>query len=167
MVMLEKFARFNERLSSWIEWIGFAAIFLMVALTCVDVIGAKLFRTPVFGALDVMGIAQLIAISFAASMAHVLGRHVQVEFFVMLLPKRLQTAIDIFINILGFILFVLITWRVFAYAYHLQTGGEESMTARIPLAPFAYAAAVAFIPVCLVFLQQFLSSIVRVTKNES
>jgi len=165
--MLDKFARFNERLSGWIEWVGFAAIFLMVALTCVDVIGAKLFRTPVFGALDVMGIAQLIAISFAAAMALILGRHVQVEFFVMFLPKRVQAGVDIFVNFLGLALFVLIVWRLFAFAYHLQLGGEESMTARIPLAPFTYAAAAAFIPLCLIFLQQFLSSIVRVIKNES
>ena len=164
--MLERFARFNERLSAWIEWIGFAAIFLMVVLTCVDVIGAKVFRAPVFGALDVMGIAQLIAISFATAMALVLGRHVQVEFFVMLLPKRLQSAIDVVVNFLGLVLFVLIVWRLFSYAYHLQTGGEESMTARIPLAPFTYAAAASFIPVCLVFLQQFLSSIAKVIKNE-
>lgn len=164
--MLEKFARFNQRLSGWIEWVGFVAIFLMVVLTCVDVIGAKVFRVPVFGALDVMGIAQLIAISFATAMALVLGKHVQVEFFVILLPRRLQAAVDIFVNFLGLVLFVLIVWRIFAYALHLQLGGEESMTARIPLAPFTYAAAVSFIPVCLVFLQQFLSSIVRVIKNE-
>jgi TRAP-type C4-dicarboxylate transport system permease small subunit len=165
--VLEKFEKFNRRLSGWIEWIGFLAIFLMVALTCVDVFGAKVFRTPVFGALDVMGIAQLIAISFAVAMALILGRHVQVEFFVMLLPKRVQAAVDIIINFLGLFLFVLIVWRLFAYAYHLQLGGEESMTARIPLAPFTYAAAAAFIPVCLVFLQQFLSSVVRVIHNES
>lgn len=165
--MLDKFEKFNRRLSGWIEWIGFIAIFLMVALTCVDVIGAKVFRTPVFGALDVMGIAQLIAISFAVSMGLILGRHVQVEFFVMLLPKRVQAGVDLFVNFLGLILFVLIVWRLFAFAHHLQLGGEESMTARIPLAPFTYAAAAAFIPVCLVFVQKFLSSLVRVIKNES
>ena len=75
--MLDKFEKFNRRISAWIEWVGFAAICLMVALTCVDVIGAKIFRTPVFGALDVMMIAQLLAISFAGSMALILGRHVQ------------------------------------------------------------------------------------------
>lgn len=164
--MLEKFARFNERLSGWIEWVGFFALFLMMALTCVNVVGGKIFRAPVYGALDVMGIAQLVGMAFATAMALVLGRHVQVEFFVMLLPKRLQAAIDIVINFLGLALFVFIVWRFFAYAYSLQTGGQESMTARIPLAPFTYAAAAAFIPVCLVFLQQFLSSIVKVIRNE-
>jgi hypothetical protein len=41
------------------------------------------------------------------------------------------------------------------------------MTARIPLFPFAYASAIAIIPVCLIFLQNLLNSILRITKNES
>ena len=165
--MLEKFERFNRRLSGWIEWIGFGAIFLMVVLTCVDVIGAKVFRMPVFGALDVMMLAQLIAISFAGAMALILGRHVQVEFFVLILPKRFQAFLDCIIQFLCLAFFIIIVWRLFLHGYHLQLGGEESMTARIPLAPFTYAAAVAFIPMCLVFLQQLLSAISRVAKNES
>ena len=62
--MLEKFKNFNERLSDWAGWVAFVAVFLMVGLTCVDVVGAKLFRSPVFGSLDVMMLAQLIAVSF-------------------------------------------------------------------------------------------------------
>ena len=151
--------------SGWFEWIGFGAIFLMVAITCVDVVGAKLFRTPVFGTLDVMMLAQLIAISFAVSMALILGRHIQVEFFMALIPKRVQAVIDCIIHFLGLALFILIVWRLFLYGYHLKIGGEESMTARIALYPFVYAAAVACIPVCLVLLQRLLSSILRVVRN--
>jgi len=163
--MLEKFEKFNRMVSGWFEWIGFGAIFLMVALTCVDVVGAKLFLTPVFGALDVMALAQLIAISFAVSMALILGRHIQVEFIMALFPKRVQAVIDCIIHFLGLALFILIVWRLFVYGYHMKIGGEESMTARIALYPFVYAAAVACIPVCLVFLQRLLSSVLRVVRK--
>ena len=164
--MLEKFEKFNKTISLWIEWIGFGALFLMVVLTCVDVVGAKVFRSPVFGSLDVMMLAQLIAISFGASMALILGRHVRVEFFIMLLPKRLRSVVSCFVNFLGLVLFLLIVWRLFAFGYHFQIGGEESATARIPLFPFVYAAAVACIPICLVYTQQFISSLLRTVKNE-
>ena len=167
LFMLDKLERFNRSVSGWAEWIGFGAIFLMVVLTCVDVIGAKLFRTPVFGALDIMMLAQLIAISFAVAMALIMGRHVQVEFFVLLLPKRLQVVIDVIVNFLCLLLFVLIIWRLFLFGLHLQMGREESATARIHLYPFVYAAALAFIPACLVYLQQLLTSIRRTVKNES
>ena len=52
--MMEKFKKFNEMLSDWAEWVGFFAVFVMVVITCVDVLGAKLFLSPVFGALDIM-----------------------------------------------------------------------------------------------------------------
>ena len=164
--MLEKFEKFNRTISIWIEWIGFGALFLMVVLTCVDVVGAKIFREPVFGALDVMMLAQLIAISFGVSMALIIGRHVRVEFFIILLPNRLRSIVGCLVNFFGLILFILIVWRLFAFGHHLQIGGEESATARIPLYPFAYAAAIGFIPVCLVYTQQLLAALVRTVKNE-
>ena len=164
MPFLEKFERFNRTISGWVEWIGLFALLLMMILTCVDVVGAKVFRAPVFGTIDIVMIAQLIAISFAIAMALILGRHVQVEFFVPLLPKRVRHIVDCFVHFLGFALFVLIVWRLFVYGYSLQTGGEESMTARIPLHPFAYGAAVACIPVCLVFLHRLIDSIIKVKK---
>jgi TRAP-type C4-dicarboxylate transport system permease small subunit len=165
--MLEKFEKLNKKLSNWIEWVGFGALFLMVVLTCVDVIGSKLFLTPVFGALDVMMLAQLIAISCGGAMALIVGRHVSVEFFMPLFPKRIQAITDCIVYLMCLVLFAFVVWRLFVHGYHYQSGGEESMTARIPLSPFVYTSAVALISMCLVFIQRFLSSVVKVVKNES
>lgn len=165
MTFLEKFGKFNEKISMTIEWVGVAALFLMMIITTVDVIGAKMFLMPVFGALDVMAIAQLISMSFAVSMALILGRHVQVEFFVMLLPERVAAYVDCIVNILGFILFLLIVWRLSIFAYDLKIDGEVSSTARIPLFPFTFAAAFACIPACLVYIYMFIDSIRKVMKK--
>ena len=163
--MIEKFEKFNQMISSWAEWIGFGAIFLMVVLTCVDVLGAKLFLRPVFGSLDVLMLAQLIAVSFAAAMALIRGRHVAVEFFMVLFPERIQALVECLVKMLCLGLFLLIVWRLFTHGYHLQTGGEETATVHIPVAPFSYACAIGIIPVCLVLLQQFFSSVLRVMKK--
>ena len=137
----------------------------MVVLTCVDVIGAKLFRLPVFGALDVMMLAQLIAVSCAVAMGLLLDRHVQVEFFMVFFPERIQALVDAFVQLLCLGLFGIIVWRLFVYGYSLQTGGEETATAHIPLYPFTYAAALAIVPVCLALLQQMITSILRAVKK--
>ena len=165
MTALEKFEKSNRRISGWFEWIGLIGLLVMMFITCIDVIGAKLFLRPVLGAIDIVQLAQLVAISFAVASALILGRHVQVEFFVILLPKRVQAVIDSIIHLLGLSLFILITWRLCVHAYSLQTGDEVSATALIPLSPFAYGIALASIPVCLVFLQRFLNAIVRVVKR--
>ncbi|UCG66720.1 MAG: TRAP transporter small permease [Deltaproteobacteria bacterium] len=165
MPVLQRFETFNQKISSAIEWVGLIGFLVMMLITTVDVIGAKVFLSPVFGALDIVMQAQLIAMSFAAATTLIAGRHVAVEFFVPLLPKPLQKVVDIFVNLLGLALFVIIVWRLTEYAYSLQTVNEVTPTARIPLCPFAYGTAIASIPVCLVYLCYLLESMMRLIKR--
>lgn len=155
--MLQKFEKFNASLSGWAGGLGFAAVVFMIALTVVDVLGAKLFLLPVPGSLDMMMLAQLIAVSSAAAMTLIRRRHVAVEFFVPMLPKRLRLTVECAVLLLGLALFAVIVWRLLDFGYFQQTGNEVTPTTRIPLAPFTYAAALALVPVCLVLLQQILS----------
>lgn len=164
MTFLEKVETLNNWVIHKIEWIGLAGLLVMMLVTCIDVAGAKLFLHPIRGALDSVEIAQLIAISFAAAAALIYGRHIEVEFFVVLLPKRVQSFIAFVIHLLGFALFVLIVWRLAQHGYHLQTGGEGSPTVRIPLFPFAYGAAFACVPICVALLIKAINSFSRTVK---
>jgi len=163
--MLGKFEKFNRRLSGWFEWIGCAALLVVMVITSIDVIGAKVFLWRLFGAIDMVMLSQLVAIAFACAVTLIVGRHVRVEFLVARLPQRTQAVIDSITNIIGLGLFVLIIWRLYVYGHSFQTTGEYSATARIPFYPFAYGIALASIPVCLVLLQELLSSLARVVKR--
>jgi len=165
MTGLEKFAKFNRKLSMGIEWVGLAAIVLMMLITTIDVLGTKLFLLPVFGSLDIMMLAQLVAMTFTAGATLIIGLHITVEFFVPLLPRRLQDVVDCIIYFLGLALFVLIVWRLFLYSHDMQIQGEVSSTARIPFYPFAYGATVACVPVCLIYLCSFLESFMKALKR--
>jgi len=159
--VLSKFEKFNRRLSDWFEWIGLVGLLLVMAITCIDVVGAKVFKWPLLGALDIVMLSQIVAIAFAASMALILGRHIRVEFLFNLLPRRARAIINSFVLLLGLGLFSVIIWRLCVLGYSFQTSGEYSMTAYIPLYPFAYGIALASIPVCLVFLLEFLKSLTK------
>jgi len=159
--VLSKFENFNRRLSDWFEWIGLVAMLLMMVITCIDVVGAKVFRWRLLGAIDIVQLAQIVAISFAASMALILGRHIHVEFFYNILPRRAQAVIDSVVPLFSLALFIVIIWRLCVLGFSFQTTGEYSMTAYIPLYPFAYAIAFACIPVCLVLLLEFLKSLAK------
>ncbi|MFO1363498.1 MAG: TRAP transporter small permease [Burkholderiales bacterium] len=150
--MLERFDRFNRRLSDWAASLGFAALVFMVVLTCVDVVGAKLFLMPVPGSLDMMQLAQLLAVTLAAGMTFIQRRHVAVEFFVHMLPQRLRRAIAFVVTLLCLALFVTVVWRLVVYGMDVQAGNEVTPTAKIGIAPFAYAASAALVPVCLALL---------------
>ena len=155
----------NRTFIAWIEAVGVVGLLTMMVITCLDVLGSKFFLRPIFGALDIVIFAQIVAVAFGAASTLVLGRHVQVEFFVVLLPKRAQAAVDVIVNALGLFLFVLIVWRLTVYGHYMQIGGEVSATARIPLYPFVYGIAFASIPVCLVFLLELANSVVRVARK--
>ena len=159
--MLGKFERFNRRLSGWCEWLGLAGLLLMMVITCIDVVGAKVFQWRLLGALDIVMLSQIVAIAFAASMALILGRHIRVEFLFNLLPRRAQAVINSIVLLLGLGLFIVIIWRLCVLGYSFQTSGEYSATVHIPYYPFAYGIALASIPVCLVFLLEFLKSLTK------
>jgi TRAP-type C4-dicarboxylate transport system permease small subunit len=159
MAVLNRLDRFNDRLSSYMEAVALVGFLLMMVVTCIDVIGAKVFLHPLFGSIDIVELSQLVAISFAAASALILGNHVQVEFFMVMLPKRLRALADCIVHLLGFLLFALIVWRLFLYGYSLQAGGEVSSTLRIPLNGFAYGFAFASVPVCLVLLTEVIKSL--------
>lgn len=165
MTGLEKFEKFNHKISMGFEWVGLAALLLMMVITTLDVLGTKLFLLPVFGALDIMMIAQLVAMTFAVGATLLVGLHVTVEFFVPLLPERIQALVDCIIFFFGFVLFALIVWRLGLYSYDLQIEGEISSTARIPFYPFAYGATLGCIPVCLIYLCYFLQSLLKAVKR--
>jgi len=163
--VLDKFEKFNRQLSGWFEWVGVAGLLLVMLVTNIDVIGAKLFLSPLRGTIDMVMLFQLVAIAFACAFTLIVGRHVRVEFFVNRLPRRAQAIINSIISLIALGLFILIIWRLCVLGYSFQTGGETTATAHIPLYPFAYGAAFASIPVCLVLLHGLLSSLARVVKR--
>lgn len=163
--MLDKFEKFNQRLSGWFEWVGVAGLLAMMFATLIDVVGSKLFNTPLLGATDWVSVFQSVAIAFACAMVLIIGRHVQVEFLTTKLPQRAQAITNIIVLLLGLGLFVLIVWRVTDLGYYFQAGGETTCTAPVPRCLPAYGIALASIPVCLVFLQKLLNSLTKVGKR--
>ena len=161
MAALERFDRFNKKISGWMEWIGFAGVVAIILVTTIDVVGSKLFVKPLFGALDIVMLAQLLAATCTVTAALIAGRHVRVEFFLDIMPKRFRRVVDGIVYFLAFVLFAMIVWRLIIYAHNLQMDGEVSGTARIPLYPFGYIAGIACIPVCLVYLSRLIKLFVR------
>jgi TRAP-type C4-dicarboxylate transport system permease small subunit len=165
MSLLSTVEKYNKRLITFLEWIGSVGLLTMVFITCVDVLGSKAFLWPIFGALDIVQLSQLVAISFGASSALILGRHVEVEFFTVMFPERAQAAISAVVNFLGLLLFIIVLWRIVIFGNYMLTGGEVSSTARIPFYPFAYGIALGSLPVCLVLLSRFITSLSRMLKK--
>jgi len=163
--VLDKFEKFNRRLSGWFEWVGVAGLLLMMLITSIDVIGGKLFTWRLLGAIDIVMLSQIVAIAFAAAVVLILGRHIRVEFFVSRLPQRAQAVSDCIVLLLGLGLFSTIIWRLTVLGYTFQTSGVSTATIYIPLYPFAYGIALASIPIWLVLFHELLKALTAVVKR--
>ena len=133
----------------------------MLALTTANIIGVKAFKSPVPGAIELIGFMSVVVVAFAIAYTQIVHGHIQVEFFVSRLPKRAQAVIGALVSLMGITLFTLLGWKSFDFARVLQTTGEVSMTQNIPFYPFVMAITFCCIPVCLVLLVQFLRSAMK------
>ena len=158
---LDKLEKYNTRVSEWFMYIGIVFLLLIMLVTGIDVIGGKIFSWRVMGALDIVTMSQILAITFAVAMAQITGRHVSVEFVVRKFPTGLRRVVTIIINFIGLALFVLKVWRLAMLGYTLQTTGEATATIYLPLYPFAYAISLSCIPVILVFLINIIKTVMK------
>jgi TRAP-type C4-dicarboxylate transport system permease small subunit len=134
-----------------------AALVSMLGLVTADIVGAKALRMPVSGAMDLSSLLALLAIAFSTAQTHRMGRHIKVDFVTVLLPEKVREIIRFISTSLCVLFFATALWRSVLCAGGMRTHHEASLTVKIPLAPFAYALALAFLPMILVLLLELRS----------
>ena len=143
-------SRFLDRVAGW-SLVG------MMLLTIADVV-LRLFRRPILGTYEIVGLLGAIVIAFAMPHTTHQRGHVAVEIVVSRLSPSAQAVIGLITRILGIFLFGLIAWECAHYGNDLKTAGEVSMTLRLPFYPVLYAIALAAAVVCLVIGSGILKS---------
>ena len=164
-MMLRGIEKVTRAVSVWFERVGIVAMLLMLASTCIDVIGTKVFERPFLGAIDIVMLSQVVAIAFTIAIAQIAGRHISVELLVASLSERSQAVIDSLIYLLQALFFAVIVWRIFMLGRALRMAGEVSATLFVPLYPFLFAIAVGFIPITLVCLLNSVHAAMKVVKR--
>jgi TRAP-type transport system small permease protein len=154
-IYMNSFERFTMRLSQWFNWIALAGLILMLGLVAVDIVGAKIFKQPIPGAMDLTSLLGLVVIAFSVAQTQVMNRHITVNFLTLRLRKRFRMLVRGISNLLCVLFFAVIIWRAFMHALDMHILGDASLTVKVPLAPFAYGLAIAFVPMLLILLIKF------------
>ena len=162
---IDKLEKFVNSLSVFLNWVAGAGLVVMLALIVADIIGAKLFKWPLPGGIEIVGFLGVIVIAFAIAQTQILRGHIEVEFVVMRLPYSVQRVISSIVCLLGMILFTLLAWRSIEFGHNLRISGEVSMTQEIPFYPFVYCIAFCCVSVVSVLLVQFLRSVIGPVKK--
>ncbi len=118
------------------------ALFAIMALTLVDVLGRKLLDHSVPGSLELTEILMVVVIFAALPLVSLHGEHVVFDSLDVLLPhwlRRLQQAlVDLFCaGALG-----ALAWRMWIKAENMASYGDVTAQLRLPLGPFVTLMAV-------------------------
>jgi TRAP-type C4-dicarboxylate transport system permease small subunit len=161
---MSRFEKVNYNVSIWFERIAILGVLGMILATMIDVIGAKVFHWPLPAGTESVYACQIIAIAGALAISKIDGRHVRIE----LIDKVRQPALGIIHAIVAFIgiaFFILLTWKSFDYAQSLHMNHEVTATAKIPIYPFAIWLGLCCLPMVMVLIRDFVTSILETKKR--
>ena len=141
------------------ERIGVLGIMVMVAVNCIDVLGAKLFTAPIPGATEIISLVQVATIAFAIAATQRLGGHISVEMFVQKMGRRTAAMLKVLTSGLGVFLFLVVIWESYFMGVEYWSSKEVSATVLIPFYPFAFAFALAMVPVMVMLLCDMIDAV--------
>ncbi|MBN2467618.1 MAG: TRAP transporter small permease [Deltaproteobacteria bacterium] len=161
MVLPRRFILF---LTQTFNWIAAGAVVVMMLLTSSDVV-LRLFRHPLPGAYEIVGLLGAIIISFSLAYTSVEKGHIAVEFLVQRFSRGVQACFSVFNDLFSTALFAVIAWQTFAYAGDLKRTGEVSLTVQAPVYPFVYGVAIGSGLLCVVLMLDLLTSLHEIGKK--
>lgn len=135
-------------------WLAGGCIVGMMLLTSSDVM-LRYLGYPIKGVFDVVGLLGALVVALPIARTQILNRHVSMEFMAHRQSRIVRLISQAITFALSIGIYVLITWQLGAFAAKLKSVGRVSDTVEIPLYPFVYAIAFAFLLNCVVLIVQF------------
>lgn len=105
----------TDRLISLSALLGTVALLVVVGIVLVDVIGRSLGQ-PLYGSVDMTTMAFVIVIFGGMALCDQQGSHIAVDLFESYFPARMNYVIDIIIDLLGGVIFLVIGYAVWRSA---------------------------------------------------
>ena len=133
------------------------ALFAMMTLTFLDVVGRKLFDHSIVGSVELTEMMMLALIFAAMPLASLAGEHVVFDMLDGILPERVRHWQGIASNLICTVLVGVAAGFVFKRAMRTEAMGDTSAQLIIPIAPFHYAAAALLLICALMHLYLALS----------
>lgn len=118
-----------------------AILFLMMALTFVDVVMRYMFNRPVRGGTEITELMLLVLIFAGLPLVSHANEHVTMDFIDKWLPARLTSRLERLVHALCAAVMLFLAWQVWLKAGKIGsvgTEGEVTQILRIPIAPYVY-----------------------------
>jgi TRAP-type C4-dicarboxylate transport system permease small subunit len=162
---MSAFERIVTKVSKWLIYLAGTLMGIMMLLTMVHVVGRYGFNHPIFGQSELVGLVQVVAISFAGAYTIIQRRHVTIGLVIDRLSPRHQLFADIFSYTVSLFFTAVAAWQTFAYAGTLARSGKMTEMLKIYFAPFYFIIAIGWALLCLGIIAVVIDAVRRVVKK--
>ena len=112
----------------------------------------KAMNSPIQGAEDMLFLALVVVVAFAIPYGARTGAHIEIEILEPRMSRQFARISLIFVKIVGFILLLILSWRLYKSGTKAASFGESSPQLLISFEPFYYCLSVFMALYCLVLL---------------
>jgi TRAP-type C4-dicarboxylate transport system permease small subunit len=129
-----------QRALNWVSaklmLISVGALIVMLFLTVIDILGSKLFNSPIKGSLDFISLLLVIAGAFGIANTEVMEKHIRVDFLTVKFSEKGRLILKMYNAFLGIFIFVIAFAACFNQTLKLFHSGEGTLTMQIVWWPF-------------------------------
>src|SRR5690606_32177811 len=127
-----------KRFENLLALVSGIALFVMMCLTFVDVIGRKFFHASLTGGVELTEIAMLLTIFFALPLTSIAGEHIVFDLLDRVVPTWMRRWQHSIAHLVSAALFAGGAWVVHLRAARALEYGDTTAQLNIPLGPFQY-----------------------------
>lgn len=131
-----------ERASGWLETLGAIALFAMMTITFVDIVGRFLLHRPLPGSTDLVQVLLLLTAGCTLPAVTCRGEHLSIGLFDGARPTPLERARRAMVATVLALTFGALAVLLWSYAGETARNGDVIGYLRLPVAPFVYALSV-------------------------
>ncbi len=135
--MMFSIEKITNAVARWLNWLSAIAIVAVMLIVCINVLSRSIFGIPLKGTVDIVSQLGVIIIACALAYTQVLKGHIRITLFIDRVPNPYRTAVNCIVDIIGIIMFAVMSWQTFLFAKNTYRVGELSEVLKIPLTPFA------------------------------
>jgi hypothetical protein len=128
------------------------ALFAIMVLTFVDVMGRKFLSTSVTGSLELTELMMVVVIFAGLPLVSLRGEHVVFDSLDRWLPAAALRAQQVLVDLLCAALLLGLAWLMFSKAGQMQEYGDITAQLKLPLSPFVALMGVLCVVTALVHL---------------
>lgn len=134
---IPKIQKILDAITTGVSWVGAGALVLMVLIVVANVVGRYLFKMPVLGAVEMVGLLTVITVFCVLAFTEAKGAHIVVDILVSRLHGRTKAILASIMALLGAAFFIIMGWQGWELMVsNLSPFVRVTGVLSIPFAPF-------------------------------